>query len=67
MKSGEHWRRVRSAMSPVFSTSKLRKMSLNMEAAVNELVQHLHSVTQKEQSVEVYDLFQQLTLKVIGT
>ncbi|CAG0890363.1 unnamed protein product [Darwinula stevensoni] len=65
---GQEWKDVRSAVSPVFSSGKIKKMSLLMESCGETLVQHLREAVDKSQGVvDVKDQYGAYTLNVIAT
>ncbi|CAG0890358.1 unnamed protein product [Darwinula stevensoni] len=68
MLKGQEWKDVRSAVSPVFSSGKIKKMSLLMESCGETLVQHLREAMNKSQGVvNVKDQYGAYTLDVIAT
>ncbi|CAG0890359.1 unnamed protein product [Darwinula stevensoni] len=68
MLKGQKWKDVRSAVSPVFSSGKIKKMSQLMESCGKTLVQHLREAMDKSQGVVcVKDQYGAYTLDVIAT
>ncbi|XP_021373364.1 cytochrome P450 3A11-like [Mizuhopecten yessoensis] len=66
LENGHQWRRSRSILSPAFSTSKLRTMTVVMEQQIDKLLQNLGTQQDKGIYFDIYRQFQSLTLDVIG-
>ncbi|CAG2253000.1 Cytochrome P450 3A19,Thromboxane-A synthase,Putative cytochrome P450 CYP13A5,Putative cytochrome P450 CYP13A7,Putative cytochrome P450 CYP13A4,Cytochrome P450 72A225 [Mytilus edulis] len=64
LENGSQWKRSRSLLTPVFSSGKLKQMYSTMSDRVDHLMDNLEN--KKEVSIDMYDLFQCLTLDVIG-
>uniref|UniRef100_A0A5S6QND9 Cytochrome P450 n=1 Tax=Trichuris muris TaxID=70415 RepID=A0A5S6QND9_TRIMR len=64
--SGSRWKRLRAISAPAFTTIRLKQMSSSMNACIDGLVQQMEAKSSKESVVDVYELFQQLTLNVIS-
>lgn len=61
----DQWKRIRSILSPSYTTGKMKQMIPLMDDAVNVLIMKLDEVADAEKSVEVVELFSKLTLDVI--
>jgi len=61
----EKWKRVRSIMSPTFSTGKLRKMKPIIEECINTLVKNLDNVSQTGQETDMKRLFGAFSMEVV--
>lgn len=61
----DQWKRIRSILSPSYTTGKMKQMIPLMDDAVNVLMKKLDEVADAEKSVEVVELFGKLTLDVI--
>ncbi|CAD5225195.1 unnamed protein product [Bursaphelenchus okinawaensis] len=64
---GYGWKDIRSVISPIFTTGKLKAMFPIMEERVNAFVEHLKGMTSSEENdIEMYNELQALSLDVIG-
>lgn len=61
------WKPLRSKLSPIFSTGKMKFMFPTMVTVVDELIKQLSEVIKTDSDVEVYDWLGRLTTDVIGT
>ncbi|BFZ02722.1 hypothetical protein BsWGS_05762 [Bradybaena similaris] len=66
LENGQQWRRSRSLLTPAFSSSKLKKMMPIMSEAANILVERLMEKAKENNGVDIYSVFQSLTLDIIG-
>ncbi|XP_037523305.1 cytochrome P450 3A8 [Rhipicephalus sanguineus] len=62
---GERWKRIRSLVTPAFTTSNMKKMASLMDDSSNEFLQVLESLQTKREALEFRELFQRLTADVI--
>ncbi|XP_074641381.1 cytochrome P450 3A41-like [Tubulanus polymorphus] len=63
--SGDHWKHVRSLLTPTFSTGKLRKMNSLMEPSIKNLLEILGERAKKDQPVDMNELFARFSLDTI--
>jgi len=61
----DKWKRVRSIMSPTFSTGKLRKMRPLIEECLNSLIKNLDNISQTGQESEMKRLFGAYSMEVV--
>ncbi|KAH9513041.1 Cytochrome P450 3A4 [Bulinus truncatus] len=66
LEDGHQWKRSRSLLTPAFSTGKLKKMTPIMLEAADILTERLTEKSKEEKSIDIYSVFQSLTLDVIG-
>ncbi|CAL1538437.1 unnamed protein product [Lymnaea stagnalis] len=64
---GDHWKHVRSIVSPTFSSGRIKKMSTHIERNSKILVDHLHSKMESGEEVELRDICSCFTLDVIAS
>ncbi|KHJ42754.1 unspecific monooxygenase [Trichuris suis] len=64
--NGLRWKRLRTISSPAFSTIRLKQISPIMNECVDGLMHSVDAKASKESSVNVYELFQRLTLNTIS-
>ncbi|XP_049274018.1 LOW QUALITY PROTEIN: cytochrome P450 3A8-like [Rhipicephalus sanguineus] len=62
---GERWKKIRSLVTPAFTTSNMKKMASLMDDSSNEFLQVLESLQRKGEALEFRELFQRLTADVI--
>ncbi|XP_075725806.1 cytochrome P450 3A4-like [Rhipicephalus microplus] len=62
---GERWKKMRSLLTPAFTTSNMKKMASLMDDSSNEFLQVIESLRKKDEALEFRDLFQRLTADVI--
>nr|CAB3235838.1 cytochrome P450 CYP3-like member 3 [Phallusia mammillata] len=63
---GDHWKRIRSTISPVFSTSKLKDMIGIMDRCTDKMVKNLHKISKDEDGKFMpTDVLSKLSLDVI--
>ena len=63
---GSRWKRVRSTLTPTFSSAKMKKMSCIMVEAIQITLDIIGKSADSREEVNFYELFQGLTLDVIG-
>ncbi|CAL1528688.1 unnamed protein product [Lymnaea stagnalis] len=66
LEDGQQWKRSRALLTPAFSTGKLKKMTPIMSEAADILVERLVDRAKEQKSMDIYSVFQSLTLDVIG-
>lgn len=66
LSGGEKWRVLRKAMSPTFSSGKLKGMLDLMDSSVENLMDFLSKEVKKNQVVEVKKVFQAFALDTIS-
>lgn len=62
----ERWRRIRPAVSPAFSTGKLRKMNGLIQDCAKLTCEHLHKAAENKEELDIKQFFGHYTLDVIG-
>ncbi|XP_042149911.1 cytochrome P450 3A24-like [Ixodes scapularis] len=62
----ERWRRIRPAVSPAFSTGKLRKMNGLIQDCAKLTCEHLHKAAENNEELDIKQFFGHYTLDVIG-
>nr|XP_037291445.1 probable cytochrome P450 6a19 [Rhipicephalus microplus] len=62
---GERWKKMRSLLTPAFTTSNMKKMASLMDDSSNEFLQVIESLRKNYEALEFRDLFQRLTADVI--
>ncbi|CAN7940488.1 unnamed protein product, partial [Ixodes hexagonus] len=63
--AGPEWKKVRSALNPSFSASKMKTMTPIIHRCVDVMLEVLHDHTDKGEMVNMLDVLQGLTLDVI--
>lgn len=63
---GEAWKASRNAMSPAFSTTKLRAMVLTVKEVSSELCRRLLEEGDKKQGVEIAKLYTDCTANIMA-
>ena len=63
---GSRWKQVRSTLTPTFSAAKMKKMASIMTDAIDIMINVVQKHAEQKTEANVYDLFQALTLDVIG-
>jgi len=63
---GNRWKRLRAICNPAFASSKLKQLAPAMIAKVDILLDKLHSAVANEDSINIHECYQALTLDVIG-
>ncbi|XP_076456167.1 cytochrome P450 3A4-like [Babylonia areolata] len=66
LENGAQWHRSRSLLTPAFSSGKLKQMLPIMNSSANVLVRELSSRRKETSFMDVYQVFQSLTLDIIG-
>ncbi|XP_070380502.1 cytochrome P450 3A56-like [Dermacentor albipictus] len=65
---GDRWKKMRSLITPAFTTSNMKQMASLMDDSANELLDVIESLWSKTEAIEIRELFQRLTADVlIGT
>uniref|UniRef100_A0A914VHG7 Cytochrome P450 n=1 Tax=Plectus sambesii TaxID=2011161 RepID=A0A914VHG7_9BILA len=60
------WKDVRSAVSPTFSSGKMKSMFSTVESTISIFMENMAEHAESGKSFDIYDEFQALTLDVIG-
>ena len=63
---GSRWKKVRSTLTPTFSAAKMKKMASIMTDAITIMIHVVQKHAEAQTEANFYDLFQALTLDVIG-
>ncbi|KAL3865968.1 hypothetical protein ACJMK2_043312 [Sinanodonta woodiana] len=63
--AGEHWKFLRSTLSPTFSSGKMRNMTPLISRCLEKLIQNAKNMSEGGNSVEMKNLFGAFTLDVI--
>jgi cytochrome P450 len=61
----EKWKRVRSIMSPTFSTGKLRRMRPLLQECLNTLINNLENISKSGKESEMKRLFGAYSMEVV--
>ncbi|XP_059167143.1 cytochrome P450 3A11-like [Physella acuta] len=64
---GEHWKQVRKLVSPTFSSSRIKVMSHHIERNAKILLEHIHTLQESGQEVELREFISAFTLDVIAS
>lgn len=64
--NGQEWRDLRKALSPTFTSGKIKGMLGLVDGGVDQMMDHLNEVTEQNTLVEVKDVFQKMALDVIA-
>lgn len=62
----DKWKRIRSILSPMFTTSKLRKMETLMSQCIDSLLNALGRIADEKKSFQVHDVMGNFTMDVIA-
>ncbi|XP_076345910.1 thromboxane-A synthase-like isoform X3 [Tachypleus tridentatus] len=62
---GTRWKRVRSVITPSFTTLKLKTMAQTMDETINDLLRNIEEYSGQENYLDVYKLFQAMTMDVM--
>ncbi|KAH9515376.1 Cytochrome P450 3A8 [Bulinus truncatus] len=65
--SGNHWKHVRTTVSPTFSSSRIKRMSHHIERNAKILVENLRHIQETGEEVELKELCSCFTLDVIAS
>ena len=57
---------LRKGLSPTFTSGKIKGMLELLEGGINQMIDHLEEVTEKDTLVEVKDVYQKMALDVIA-
>ncbi|GFR89994.1 cytochrome P450 3A11 [Elysia marginata] len=63
----DHWKNVRTTVSPTFSTGKLRRMFHHISSSARTLVEHLREKKDRDQAVELKHVASSFTMDVIAS
>ncbi|OWA52717.1 Cytochrome P450 3A31 [Hypsibius exemplaris] len=66
MITGQDWKRVRSTIAPTFTAKKMKGMSPKMNGIMDVMLGILDDKAHSGETIDIYGLFQGLTLDVIG-
>jgi len=64
--NGQEWKDLRKALSPTFTSGKIKGMLELLDGGINQMIDHLEEVTKKDNLVEVKDVYQKMALDVIA-
>ncbi|KAH9515373.1 hypothetical protein Btru_014291 [Bulinus truncatus] len=64
---GDHWKRVRTIVSPTFSSGRIKRMSPHIERNAKILVENLQLLQERGEEVELRELSTCFTLDVIAS
>ncbi|CAG5123575.1 unnamed protein product [Candidula unifasciata] len=64
---GDHWKHVRSTVSPTFSSGRIKRMSQHIERNSCRLVNVLRGKQERNEDVELKNMFYNFTLDVIAS
>ncbi|XP_054923933.2 cytochrome P450 3A4-like [Dermacentor andersoni] len=62
---GDRWKKMRSLITPAFTTSNMKKMASLMDDSSNELLDVIESLRPKHKAIEFRELFQRLAADVL--
>lgn len=61
----DQWKKLRTVMSPTFTTGKMKKMKPLIEECVNTLMNNLHKLSQTEHELDLKRVFGAFTMEAI--
>ena len=64
---GDDWKRVRSIISPSFSSGKMKRMYPLIRQSLKDFLEHLDGMAEKRENVNVKDIYGNYTMDVIST
>ncbi|KAK0068699.1 cytochrome P450 3a7 [Biomphalaria pfeifferi] len=64
---GEHWKRVRSIVSPTFTSGRIKKMATHVERNVKNLLEYLRQKQESGEEIELKETSGQFALDVIAS
>ncbi|XP_013414549.1 cytochrome P450 3A8 [Lingula anatina] len=64
---GEHWKQMRSTITPAFSSGKLKQMEALILACADRLVQNLKKKAQGDEDIDIKRMFDPYTMDVIAS
>ncbi|CAG5123574.1 unnamed protein product [Candidula unifasciata] len=67
MLKGEHWKHVRSMVSPAFSSGRIKRMSRHVERISQRLVNVLRGKQERNEDIELKNTISHFTLDVIAS
>nr|QST15047.1 CYP360A7 protein [Diaphanosoma celebensis] len=62
----EEWKEVRSAISPTFTTGKIKKMSILIKKCATELAEKIAVISKKDGKIDAKKVFSTFTMDVIS-
>ncbi|XP_075557329.1 cytochrome P450 3A16-like isoform X2 [Dermacentor variabilis] len=62
---GDRWKKMRSLITPAFTTSNMKQMASLMDDSSNELLEVIESLLSKQKAIEFRELFQRLAADVL--
>ncbi|CAG2169564.1 unnamed protein product [Oppiella nova] len=65
--TGDDWKRVRSIVTPTFTSGKMKKMYPRIRECLTDFMNHLEGFAAKKEEVNVKDLYGNYTMDVIAT
>ncbi|CAG2117164.1 unnamed protein product, partial [Medioppia subpectinata] len=65
--TGDDWKRVRSIVSPTFTSGKMKKMYPRIKECLNDFMNHLETFALKREEIDVKDMYGNYTMDVIAT
>ncbi|XP_061191534.1 cytochrome P450 3A4-like [Saccostrea echinata] len=66
LENGHQWKRSRTLLTPAFSAGKLKQMFGIMNECTDHFLENMEKKTKTSKMLDIYDLYQCLTLDVIG-
>ena len=64
---GQRWKDLRAKLTPTFTSGKLRIMFPTLLDVGNKFIKHIHSSTEINQTIDIYDLLLRLNTDVISS
>ncbi|KAK3792370.1 hypothetical protein RRG08_045914 [Elysia crispata] len=64
---GDHWKKVRSAVTPTFSSGRLKKMCRHIESNAKRLQRYLDEKQESNQEIELKEIMSRLTMDTIAS
>jgi cytochrome P450 len=64
--NGQEWRDLRKGLSPTFTSGKIKAMLDLMDGGINQMTDQLEEMIEKDNLVEVKDVYQKMALDVIA-
>ena len=65
--TGDDWKRVRSIVSPTFTSGKMKKMYPRIKECLTDFMNHLEGFAVRREEVNVKDMYGNYTMDVIAT
>lgn len=63
----DHWKNLRTKLSPTFTSGKMKMMFPTIQAVANQFQKHLKDITKSQPEVEFKELLSQFSTDVIGS